>query len=212
MLQNTVAGIPELHQVKVQSSHDIAHGKSPLTFASYKTLLLSAASTYDSKWGLCQRKSTCCFYSSEHTTHTFTNHNLSLPSCHDNNSHDVTPTATDISFDIDTDYSCLHINQSVRQPQTFQQSGRQPHTFWPSMSKEKWHSLSKTEQELWDKFSPQSKATILGILNPNVTCLHPNKISTCMTLLLLSIFSLYTQVHLLTLTLLLLIINWWCFT
>ena len=49
MLQNTVAGIQELHQIKVQSCHDIAHGKSPLTFASYKTLLLSATSTYNSK-------------------------------------------------------------------------------------------------------------------------------------------------------------------
>ena len=34
------------------------------------------------------------------------------------------------------------------------------------MSKEKWDNLSKTEKELWDKFTPQSKAIILGISKP----------------------------------------------
>ena len=51
MLQNTVAGVSELNQVKTQSAHDVAHGGKPLTYDNYKTLLLSAASTYDSKKG-----------------------------------------------------------------------------------------------------------------------------------------------------------------
>ena len=52
MLQNAVSGIAELHHVKTQSAHNIAHGTQPLNFDQYKTLLLSAASTYDAKRGL----------------------------------------------------------------------------------------------------------------------------------------------------------------
>ena len=52
MLQNTVSGILELNQVKVQSAHNIALGRKPLNFSSYKDLLLSAATTYDATQGL----------------------------------------------------------------------------------------------------------------------------------------------------------------
>ena len=52
MLQNTIAGVSELHQVKTQSDHDWAHGSTTLTYEKYLNLLLSAASTYDSKRGL----------------------------------------------------------------------------------------------------------------------------------------------------------------
>ena len=56
MLQNIVAGVSELNQVKTPSAHDVAHGGKPLTFDNYKTFLLSAASTYDSKRGFSQPK------------------------------------------------------------------------------------------------------------------------------------------------------------
>ena len=52
MLQNAVAGISELNQVKVQSFHDEVHGKCRLSYDEYKSLLLSAATTYDAKRGL----------------------------------------------------------------------------------------------------------------------------------------------------------------
>ena len=48
MLQNVVAGVPSLDHVKVQSNHDMAHGKRELSYENYVTLLLSAASTHDS--------------------------------------------------------------------------------------------------------------------------------------------------------------------
>ena len=41
------------------------------------------------------------------------------------------------------------------------------------MSKEKWDNLSKTEKELWNKFTPQSKAIILGISKPTKPTLPP---------------------------------------
>ena len=49
MLQNAVAGVSALHNVKIQAAHDVAHGKPPLTYDSYRTLLLSAATVEDEK-------------------------------------------------------------------------------------------------------------------------------------------------------------------
>ena len=40
LLQNTVVGVDILHQVKLQSAHDVAHGKPPLDFNKYKFILL----------------------------------------------------------------------------------------------------------------------------------------------------------------------------
>ena len=49
MLQNAVSGVSALHQVKTQAAHDVAHGKKPLNYVNYRTLLLSAAIVEDEK-------------------------------------------------------------------------------------------------------------------------------------------------------------------
>ena len=49
MLQNAVYKTPALYNVKTQISHDIAHGKPPLTYDNHKTLFLSAGTVEDEK-------------------------------------------------------------------------------------------------------------------------------------------------------------------
>ena len=63
---------------------------------------------------------------------------------YDTNLHDIAGNYNDITYDIDTDFSSLQIHQTDRNLRSFQ----------PTMSKEKWDNLSKTEKELWDKFTP----------------------------------------------------------
>ena len=140
MLQNTVSGVSALHHVKTQSAHDVAHGKPKLTFASYKVLLLSAASTYDSQQGT--------------TRHRGTRH-INQAAFSDD--------VADVSHDIDTDYS--HVSHHLDSLE-LHESQRSRRPFRPAMSKEKWDSLTPDEQKHWDMLSPQAKATILGIGRP----------------------------------------------
>ena len=65
MLQNSVAGVSELHQVKTQSDHDWAHGDTTLSYEKYLNLLLAAVSTYDSKRWLTKGRYTCTINQAE---------------------------------------------------------------------------------------------------------------------------------------------------
>ena len=150
MLQNTVSGVGELHHVKVQSAHDVAHGGKPLTFEQYKTLLLSAASIYDSKKGLTLPRPQRTV---NNTNLDYTDDNRTLTAY----SHETTVELDDLVYDIDTDFTVLSVNET-------KQSTRRP--FQPRMSREKWQSLSSDEQKHWDMLSPAAKATILGIGKP----------------------------------------------
>ena len=147
MLQNTVSGVCELHNVKTQSAHDVAHGGKPLTYQSYKTLLLSAASIYDANQGL----------SYPRPTRTIQEADIGFDNSDDSDTEDV-------FFDIDTDLSSLEINQT-KQVKKFVPNKR-PTSFTPRMSSDKWHSLTPSEQKLWDQLSASAKATILGIGQP----------------------------------------------
>ena len=107
MLQNTVAAILELNQVKVQSSHDVAHGKGHLTYEKYKTLLLSAAS-YDAKRGVSKGRVQHTIHKSELSSDLIDDCNPSTLS-YDTNLHDIA-VGDDITNDIDTDFSSLYIH------------------------------------------------------------------------------------------------------
>ena len=39
--------------------------------------------------------------------------------------------------------------------------------FRPSMTRDQWNSLSAEDKVVWDSFSPQTKATILGFKKPS---------------------------------------------
>ena len=119
MLQNTVAGISELNQVKVQSSHDIAHGKGHLTYEKYKTLLLSAASTYDAKCGLTKGKLRRTINQHDVSPDFIDDYNTSTLMSYGTNLHDIADNDNDITYDIDTDFSSLQIHQTDRNLQSF---------------------------------------------------------------------------------------------
>ena len=62
MLQNTVSGIVELHQLKMKSTHDIANGKPPLNYDKYITLVFSVAFSNDTKRGMRKVQHTHIFH------------------------------------------------------------------------------------------------------------------------------------------------------
>ena len=150
MLQNAVAGVSALHNVKIQAAHDVAHGKSPLNYDSYKVLLLSAATVEDERLSFSRQR--------PQRTINF----------HQQDQHDVhfsemgSPPDVDLFFDIDTDISSLDINVTDR-------ANKAPYKapFRPSMTRDQWNSLSAEEKTIWDSFSPQAKATILGFRKPS---------------------------------------------
>ena len=149
MLQNTVAGVTELNQVKIQSAHDVAHGGKPLTFDQYQNLLLSAASAYDACKGLSRPRPQRVVNDT-----TFTPSDSVLEA----HAHELDTDSDDTLYDIDTDFADLSVNVTKRAPP------RKP--FQPWMSWDQWQSLSPEEQKHWDMLSPQAKATILGIGKP----------------------------------------------
>ena len=74
LLENTVMGVPILRNVKNQADHDKAHGKAPLSYDNYLTILLSAAATHDADSGYRQRGklnaySTSHLYGASNDTH-----------------------------------------------------------------------------------------------------------------------------------------------
>lgn len=110
MLDNTVSGIAELQQVKTQSAHDIENGKPPLTYEKYLVLLLSAASSYDTKRGLSKSRHTHNIHYSDQDEvdqrEYFNDHNSRIVF-----NHDITYD-TNTSYDIDTDLNYLQIHES----------------------------------------------------------------------------------------------------
>ena len=151
MLQNAVAGVSALNQVKVQSAHAVARGEPPLEYEPYKVLLLSAATTHDA--GKSFTRPSALRKIREHELY---------------ESHDITgqpssgysiqlhETQEPDDFTIDTDISSI-------QAYSVSQAARSSGGFMPRMSRDKWKALSSAEQQRWDEFSPQAKATILGI-------------------------------------------------
>ena len=91
MLENAVSGVEDLHNVKTAGDREVSHGKPPLTYQQYKSLLLSAASNHDRKLGLTRKRNKQRVFQHEQS---------------DDN---------DI-FDIDTDINTLDINATNHQP------------------------------------------------------------------------------------------------
>ena len=138
MLQNVVAGILTLNNVKIQSDHDRAHGKDPLNYESYLNLLLSAASTHDSKMGFTS-KSKLQAYKSKRSYYNLHSSNIDYDS---NGEH-----SNEVLHDIDTE--CLQDDPQVQEPYNAFQSqlgNSKYNSNGPKMSKQKWISLSEQEQ------------------------------------------------------------------
>lgn len=59
LLQNTVANSDDLDQVKLCSKHDKANGYKPLSYQSYKAMVLSVCSIYNCKRGSSNQFDVC---------------------------------------------------------------------------------------------------------------------------------------------------------
>ena len=139
MLQNAVAGVPELKSVKTANDRDIANGQPPLTYEKYKHLLMSTASIFDEHCSPTRPRHSCGIHQTETFPMTFEDPSSEL--CV--NSHALHPSDDDgdIFYDIDTDHTQVQVNMSDRShPKS------SPSKFGLSMGRDKWYSLSPSEQ------------------------------------------------------------------
>ena len=91
MLQNTVADIPELRQVRISSELDVAKGGTRLNYSQYTSLLLSASSAYDKIQG----------NSKNGNVHKQFVYNTNFENDNENNLHDTDDNQQD-SYNVDT--------------------------------------------------------------------------------------------------------------
>jgi hypothetical protein len=142
MLENAVAPIEELRQVKVHGDlHKTKTGKA-LTYDEYSALLLSAATQYDSQNAKPRRGTT--------KSRTVYNHDIT----HDDNDVSVESDEED-SYGIDHPVQSLNVHAHDRKFKT-------KWTQRVSMPRDRWYALSKDAQSIWDKLSDADKAIILG--------------------------------------------------
>ena len=168
LLQNTVAGVDELNQVKLQSAHDVAHGQRALCYEQYKTLLLSAATAYDAKHGLskpCPSRQV-----QEHSQHPPDSFDFDQPQPE----HQIFETDTlpsfeasvhsfDRRFNIDTNipaWNAFAASSSRPSPRPVTNDNRPPH-----MSGAKWYSLSEQDRSTWDSKDSRSTCRESSIWN-----------------------------------------------
>jgi Reverse transcriptase (RNA-dependent DNA polymerase) len=136
MLEVAVHGLSELRQVKNNADLEKTKTGQSLKFDEYTSLLLSAASAYDSQ------------FATKRIKHQVFSHEVF--------DHDDPDIPSD-SFDIETSVGTIQAYAAVShqaKSSTFDQK--------PRMSKEKWYSLSEKERLLWDQFDDKAKSIILG--------------------------------------------------
>ena len=150
MLENAVAPIKELRQVKNNAELLKTRTGDTLTFDDYTNLLLSAATSYDVAMSKPQSMRRQVY---QHDMCDFGMNNL-----HDEDEignfvpdHDA--------YGIDTSMSTIQVNMYNRQAKSTSKSD----TPRVRMSRDKWFALSEDQRELWDKLDDKSKATILGL-------------------------------------------------
>jgi Reverse transcriptase (RNA-dependent DNA polymerase) len=153
MLENSVAPVEELRQVKINADYDKAKTGDALGYDKYVSLLLSAAISYDSQ------------HLPKRTTgrRQVYNHEL-LDNDPDSEfpEHHSQLDDYDIDLPVQTLQSYAHDrrpNQTPKKPGKLGQS--------PRMSWEKWKALSDKDQKVWDQLDDKAKAIILGISTPS---------------------------------------------
>ena len=72
----------------------------------------------------------------------------------------------DCSYDIDSDCIMEEDTQEIYETSIIPYKQPQSAINGPKMTRDKWLSLSKPEQQAWDTFSHESKAIILGLTAP----------------------------------------------
>jgi hypothetical protein len=146
MLENAVAPIKELRQVKVHGDlHKTKTGEA-LSYDEYTSLLLSAATAYDSQ------------HRNKPTT--------KQRSVYAHKMYDDDDASVLESYDIDYPVQSIRANvhdqkykSNIKKQNQFQQR--------TCMSRDKWFALSEEGRQIWDKLEDKEKAIILGISPPS---------------------------------------------
>jgi len=139
MMENAVAPIQELRQVKNTADLEKTRTGRSLTFAEYSSLLLSAASSYDEQ------------YKSKRDKRQVFSHITN-----DENYSDDDVESYDIDAPVDLIQANAHDQRSRRPP--FKPGPRRIH-----MARDRWMSLSDKDRLIWDQLDDNAKATILGL-------------------------------------------------
>ena len=150
MLENTVAPISELRQVKVTADLERAKGGTALTYDQYSALLLAAATAYDEQTNK----------RSKSLRRTVFMHEMDPL---DEDYAGYAPTDDEDAYDIDCPVSVIHANaaERMRRPMSTPRKsfGPGPRT---RMTRDQWRSLSEKTRAIWDTIPEAEKAIILG--------------------------------------------------
>ena len=137
MLENAVAVIDELRQVKNNADLEKTKSGRTLTYDEYSNLLLSAAITYDEQ------------YKPKKTKRQVLQHFISALDDDSGEEYD--------SFGIDADIQLLQANASkLSRPMS---KSAQKRFFLPKQS---WQSLSEKDKQIWDQLDDKAKSIIMG--------------------------------------------------
>lgn len=148
MLENAVAPVEELRQVKNNGDlHKTKTGEA-LTYDEYSSLLLSAAVAYDSQFKSNRRAT------KQRSVYT---HNFNDDYDDDNQSY-VDGEFYDIDYPIQAIQANLHDRKF--KPMNSRKSNFQKR---PTMNRDRWYSLSDHARKIWDQLDDKEKAIILGI-------------------------------------------------
>jgi len=139
MLENAVAPIQELRQVKNNADMERSKTGKSLTFDQYSNLLLSAASAYDNQ-----------FKTKREKRQVFNSYIIDDDYGSDDDAD---------GYDIDAPVTVIQANAHDRRfKASFKPAARRI-----NMPRDRWMSLSDKERQVWDQLGDNAKATILGI-------------------------------------------------
>jgi hypothetical protein len=165
MLENCVAAVPELRNIKTAADMEKTRTGRSLTYDEYANLLMSAATSYDRQF---KGKPKRMVYM----------HDLGYDQSYD---HEDIQDGEDY-FDIDSPVSTIQAFAAQRRFQRGKPSPRTParqdtlRTRPQRLQKEKWYQLSDEAKQTWDMLSEQDKAIIIGTTSTPVRHVHNHTI------------------------------------
>jgi hypothetical protein len=158
MLENAVAPIEELRQVKNNADMEKTKTGVVLSYENYASLLLSAATSYDN----------------QHKTNRRSKRQVYLHDLYDDFDMDQNEDE-EYNNDYDIDIPVATLQANVHDSKTKKKMSSKPFPQRPRMSRDKWFSLSETQKLIWDQLDDKAKAIILGISKPQPQSSSPQR-------------------------------------
>ncbi|EEC51029.1 predicted protein [Phaeodactylum tricornutum CCAP 1055/1] len=149
LLENAVHDIPELRQVKITATLDLAKGGSPISYDGYLSLLLASASLYDNGNNL----SNAC--SNKNKRHVYSTDLVYHPTDFDSD--------LDVSYDIDVSPTAIYeANAHARNSGNSGNRSRNAASprDRPYIPREMWNQLSEDAKAILQGLSAPSKSTL----------------------------------------------------